>query len=175
MKFYCTCCLLLLVFFSCIDQAGHKNSVRIGVDNTLIDSLKNASDTNYSRGYPSNDFVKAEYYINHADTTLMQLMKDSNDSIRQVIITNKKDRVYFAQYYDNGQLMAAYKLDSFGQYDGESIEYYRNGFVQSKGSYHNGLRTGNWQTFDEDGKYKGTVIYNKDGQQEKIVMESILN
>ncbi len=74
----------------------------------LIDSVKKVSDSSYTKPYYTGHFATAEYYLNSADSTIMQVMKDSSEHVRQVIIARNKRRLYFTQFYANGQLMASY-------------------------------------------------------------------
>ncbi|MBI3882707.1 MAG: DEAD/DEAH box helicase [Sphingobacteriales bacterium] len=123
----------------------------ITVDTIWLDSIIKSSDTFYTKAYHRNDFVTAAYFVNKKDSSICQVMKDSADVIRQVIISKKNTRVFYAGYYANGQLKAKYSLDSFGQYNGLSKEYYENGAVQSEGNYNSGIKNGDWKNYDSTG------------------------
>jgi antitoxin component YwqK of YwqJK toxin-antitoxin module len=144
---------------------NNKSFEKITVDNSLIDSVKKVSDSSYVKPYYSGYFASATYYLNSADSTLMQVMKDSSNKVRQVIIAKNNKRLYFTQYYANGQLMASYYFNADGQNDGESKEYFENGAVSMSGKYSNGLRTGKWKNFNEKGEYLFSAVYNNNGQQ----------
>ena len=141
------------------------------VNNVMLDSIKKASDSIYTKPYFSRDFAKADYFKNTKDTTLTQVMRDKNDTIRQVIITKNKMRIFFAQYYSNGQLMAKYQLDNYGQYNGYCEEYFENSGVKTSGNYHSGFHTGSWKNFDKSGNHISTDEYNMDGQLIKSIKE----
>ena len=121
MKKISTLFILLLPFIS----YGKKSC------KALIDSLKMTADTSYTRPYQRNkDFFTAEYYINRKDSIVSQLMKDSIENIRQVIIAKKDNqRIYFATYYANGQLESIYHFDSSGRYNGLASFYFQNGAI----------------------------------------------
>ncbi len=154
---------ILLSWVSCVE--GNKTFEKIVVDQSMVDSLKKVSDSSYSKPYYSGNFAVAEYYLNSGDSSIMQVMKDSGKHVRQVIIAKNNKRKYFAQFYANGQLMASYQFDAYGQNDGESKEYFENGAVSMSGVYKNGMRTGKWKNFNEKGEYLFSALYNSNGQQ----------
>ena len=138
---------------------------KISVDSIMLDSMKAKADTFYSKRYPRTDLVLAEYYINRKDSTVTQLLKDNLGIIRQFIIEKNKVRLYTASFYANGQQMATYKLDNYGQYNDSSKEFFENGILKSEGIYKNGFHAGKWKNYDSTGKYLNTAEYNNDGQQ----------
>lgn len=144
-------------------------SKHITIPFSMIDSIKNESDSTYSKPYFTRAFAMAEYYFINKDSTLMQIMKDKDSLVRQIIVTKNKTRKFTAQYYPNGQLMAKYHLDNFGQFDGETKEFYENCFIRTSGVYQSGLHSGNWKNFDTTGKLISTDVYNSNGQQVKSV------
>jgi antitoxin component YwqK of YwqJK toxin-antitoxin module len=130
----------------------------------MIDSVIKYSDSSYVKPYKRSDFVNAFFYINKKDSSVCQLMKDSSGNIRQIIIARKNTRIFFAQYYTNGQLQAELPLDEFGQYHGTATYYYQSGIVQSRGAYFHGLKAGKWKSYDETGKLLSTNEYDSSGQ-----------
>ncbi|CAN5883600.1 hypothetical protein BH11BAC4_BH11BAC4_00110 [soil metagenome] len=156
--------VIVLCFFwvSCKERTNN-NIQKISADKKMLDSIKLKADTTFSKRYPGVVFTKAEYFVNDSNTT--QVMKDSNGVIRQIIIEQNKRRIYYARFYENGQLMAKVNLDNFGQYDGISNEYYENGNLKATGVYRKGFRFGKWTNYTEDGRYVSTDEYNKDGQK----------
>ncbi len=98
----------------------------------------------------------------------MQVMKAADSSIRQVAITKNNRRIYFAQYYDNGQLKGEYSFDGYGSNAGPSKEYYRNGMVKAEGEYKAGFRVGKWQEYDSIGKKTELVEYEENGLGKRI-------
>ena len=146
-------------------KQGDKTFEKILVDQSMIDSVKKLSDSSYTKPYYTGNFARTEYYLNSGDSSIMQVMKDSSQQVRQVIIAKNDKRIYFTQYYANGQLMASYQFDGYGQNEGESKEYFENGAVSMSGIYKNGMRTGKWKNFDEKGDQLFTAVYNDFGQQ----------
>lgn len=136
----------------------------VRVNYNFLDSVMKASDTSYSKKYGTTRFNKAFYFVNTNDSTLCQVMKDTADSVRQVIITTKHIRSYYAEYYPNGQLIAKLPLDSMGQYDGAALYYYQDGQVESAGEYKRGFKTGDWKNYNEQGMLVNTGKYDTNGQ-----------
>ena len=136
-----------------------------------LDSVCKAADTSYIKKYGTLKFATAEYYISRKDSLGCQVMKDSSDSIRQIITTKKSKRNFFAEYYPNGQLIAQLPLDSFGQYSGASKYFYQTGIVESEGAYKSGLKTGAWKDFDINGKLISINEYDSNGQVIKTKLQ----
>src|SRR6187401_3217207 len=91
-----------LFLISC--DIKNQNPGIIKVNQSMLDSIKLKSDTNYSKPYRNADFVTSEYFINRKDSTVCQLMKDSSGQIRQILIARNNRTLFTAQYYKNGQL-----------------------------------------------------------------------
>jgi antitoxin component YwqK of YwqJK toxin-antitoxin module len=157
-----------ILTFSC---ATKKNALQpmISVNHIWLDSIRQTSDTFYVKKYGTKKFANATYYINKKEAFICQVMKDSSDSIRQIIITKNNIRNFFAEYYANGQLMSKLPLDSFGQYHGPSKYYYQNGFIESEGDYYHGLKKGSWKNYDEHGKPTLTNEYDSNGNVVKSI------
>jgi hypothetical protein len=161
------------IFFSCVALTFNlllgctlpKNKIpqKLTVDLSLLDSIKKTADTTYAKRYPRTDITLAEYYINRKDSSSTQVMKDSLNTIRQIIVVKNKTRIYTAQFYANGQLMAQYRLDSFGQYEGTCKEFFENGSLKREGIYKSGFHFGKWKSYDSSGNLILTDEYNKDG------------
>ncbi len=152
-----------IFLFGCAskDNASHK---LVSVNHQWLDSIRQSGDTSYVKKYGTLKFANAEYFINRKDAIICQVMKDSSDSVRQIIITKNSRRNYFAEYYPNGQLIAQLPLDSFGQYHGSSKYYYQNGIIESVGDYKNGLKTGIWNNYDASGKLNSISEYDANGR-----------
>jgi antitoxin component YwqK of YwqJK toxin-antitoxin module len=166
MKKYLLPLLLMSMIFGCTTK---KNKVVVHpvlqkVNMARLDSIIKTSDSSYVKSYKRNDFVSASFYINKKDSTVCQVMKDSTGMVRQVILARKDTRIYFAQYFQNGQLQAKLPLDEFGQYHGSAVYYYSNGIVEDSGTYIHGLKNGQWKTFDSSGVLVSTGAYDKNGQ-----------
>jgi antitoxin component YwqK of YwqJK toxin-antitoxin module len=156
--------LVLALLFGCTGQHPPLPKPKNPINRAWLDSIIKASDSTYSKPYKRTDFATAVYYLNKKDSTVCQLMKDSADSIRQIIIAKNNIRTYFAQFYQNGQLQAYLPLDEFGQHHGTGTFYYQDGNIQSTGKFTHGIKTGEWKTFDENGKLTETVKFDENGQ-----------
>lgn len=156
--------ILLLFAVGCSEQSSKQNPNTKTLNHSWLDSIIKKSDSSYTRPYKRTDYVTAVFYINKIDSSVLQIMKDSADSIRQIIIAKNDTRTFFAQYYANGNLQADLPLDQFGQYHGTGTFYYENGAIQSTGSFNHGLKTGEWKVYDEKGKLTTSDTYDNNGQ-----------
>ncbi len=153
-----------LLFFSCTQQKPSSKEI-ITVDKNWLDSIINKSDTSWKKPYRNNEYVSAEYYIDKKDSIVTQLMKDSAKTIRQINIAKYDNvRIFFAEYYSNGQLKARLPLDTKGRYNGPGKFFYENGYVRSKGNFNHGFYYGEWKNFDEMGNQISTDKYDENGQ-----------
>lgn len=137
---------------------------KTGIILSLIDSIKRNSDSSYKKRYRPNEFARVEYYISKKDSGLSQVMKDSAGTIRQLIITKKNIRTYYAEFYANGQLKGSLPLDSLGKFNGPAVYYYENGCMQSEGKFLHGLYTDHWKNYDKGGKLMSIDEYDNNGQ-----------
>lgn len=153
-------CLLI----SCSQQSQNNMITKRTIDNNWLDSIIKISDSSYSKPYKRTDFVTAFFYVNKKDSSVCEVMKDSAQTIRQVILAKKNIRRFFAGFYDNGQLQANLPLDEFGQYHGEATYYYPGGGTESTGNYEHGIKTGAWKYFDEKGRLLSAEKYDHNGQ-----------
>ena len=143
----------VFILLTACNQKKHPSVPLIKFRQAFLDSIINKSDTFYTKPYKRPDFVTADYY-RLKDSSLVQVMRDSTKQVRQVLISRRNTRVYLAQYYANGQLMADLKTDEYGQFDGPAIYYYEDGSVQRKGNYAHGFSTGDWKEYDKNGEMK---------------------
>ena len=122
-----------------------------------LDSIKKGSDTSWIKPYRNNEFVTAEYYVDRKDSIVTQLMKDSAGMIRQINIAKyDKVRLFFAEYYSNGQIKARLWVNNTGLYDGQAKYYYEDGIIKSIGSFNHGMYLGEWKNFNQKGKLVST-------------------
>ena len=89
----------LLVIFCCLFfiSCNSKRNVPVRltrVNYAWLDSVCKSADTSYIKKYGTLKFANAEYYANRKDSIVCQLMKDSSDSIRQIIITKKTGETF---------------------------------------------------------------------------------
>lgn len=145
----------------------------IKIDTGWLDSIKKKSDTSWIKPYRNKEFVNAEYYVDRKDSIVTQLMKDSAGTIRQINIAKYDNiRLFFAEYFANGQLKADLPLDSIGKYNGSCKYYYENGQIKSEGSYSHGFLSGTWKNYDERGKLLSTDEYDTSG---RLIRSSVQN
>ncbi|CAN5407384.1 hypothetical protein BH11BAC3_BH11BAC3_43290 [soil metagenome] len=167
--------LLIFVFICLLITSCASTEKKIqqltAVDYHLLDSVKAKADTSYSKKYGTIKFANAFYFINKNDSTVCQVMKDTADSIRQVIITKKGKRSYFSEYYANGQQVAFFQFDSLGQYNDSAKYFYENGLLESSGKYKNGFKTGSWVNYNQQGIHVSTSQYDSNGQAVKTIMQ----
>jgi antitoxin component YwqK of YwqJK toxin-antitoxin module len=155
---------LSLSVCACSEQTISKKEV-IHIKKEWLDSIIHTSDTSWIKPYRNNEFVSAEYFVNKKDSIVTQLMKDSAGTIRQVSIAKYDQvRLFFAEYYANGQLKAKLPLDGLGKNDGAGCYYYENGQIKSEGIFHHGLFAGQWKNYGEKGKLISTDEYDSNGQ-----------
>jgi antitoxin component YwqK of YwqJK toxin-antitoxin module len=155
---------LIIVLNSCYHKDKEAKKI-IRVDTNWLDSIKRKSDTSWIKPYRNNEFVTSEYYIDKKDSIVTQLMKDSAGAIRQIIIAKYDNiRLFFAEYYANGQLKASLQFDSTGKYNGQAKYYYQNGQVKSEGIFVHGFFSGQWKNYDEKGKFISKDEYDENGQ-----------
>lgn len=158
--------IFLIAVFFCVFACNSKKKdmpPMIRVNNSRLDSIIKASDTSYVKKYGTHKFANAIYYINNKQASICQIMKDSADTIRQIIITKNNKRNFVAEYYANGQLMAKLPLDTFGQYHGPSKYYYENGKIESEGDYEHGFKKGEWKNYNEAGERYFKNKYDSNG------------
>lgn len=156
--------VLSCIFFMSCNYERNVTPKLVGINHDWLDSILKSADTSYVKKYGTARFANAEYHIKKRDSFICQVMKDTSDSIRQIIITKKNKRSFFAEYYPNGQLIALLPLDTFGQCHGPSKYYYQNGIIESEGVYNNGLKIGTWKNYMETGERLTITEYNNNGQ-----------
>lgn len=158
--------LLLVLLASCKSKHPSVKATPTRIDANWVDSVKKSCDTFWIKPYARNkDFISSEYYVNRKDSIVAQFMKDSAAVIRQVIIAKYDQvRLFFAEYYANGQLMASLPLDTAGKNHGAAKFYYPNGVVKSTGRYEHGFYSGEWLNYDSSGNYVSTDRYDHNGQ-----------
>lgn len=157
---------VLIIVCVCIFSCAAKKELlpqKIGVNYAWVDSVRQSADTVYVKKYGTTKFANATYYNNQKLDIICQIMRDSLDSIRQIIMTKKGQRIFVSEYYANGQLVAKLPLDSFGQYHGPSKYYYQNGFIESEGDYEHGLKKDAWKNYSSAGKLTSTSEYDVNG------------
>lgn len=159
--------LFIIFVVGCTNSQNAPKKITISA--SWLDSIKSKSDTHYIRHYRNTDFVKAEYFVNRKDTTICQVMKDSSGNIRQVIVAKENRKLFFAEYYKNGQLISFLPVGPDGKYNGIATYYYENGTVKNTGLYSEGFRAGKWTNYNEDGHLVSTDVYSSSGELEKTI------
>jgi hypothetical protein len=153
-----------LLFFFLVSCQQKRPCQKIIFNPSILDSVKKKSDTSYSRRYRTEEFAVADYFINRKDSTVCQIMKDTAEIIRQVIMSKNDRRFFTAEYYDNGQLKAKLPFDENGKFDGAAEYYFENGCVMRSGSFIHGFFQGEWRTYDERGNLVSIDRYDENGQ-----------
>lgn len=167
-----TALLLATILAACSPGSGWKKEI-ITVNRPWLDSVIRKSDTSWIKPYRNNEQVTAEYYIDRKDSIVTQLMKDSAGTIRQINIARyDKVRLFFSEYYANGQATGTLPLDDSGRYHGAGKYYYPNGQVKSEGLFHHGFYTGKWKNYDSTGRFLSADIYDTSGQLIKTVKQN---
>ena len=129
-----------------------------------LDSLHKASDTTFGKRYGGVDFYKTEFNVNKKMGTLTQIMLDSNDHITQIVVAKDNKRIFFKEYYSNGQMKSKLSLDSTGQFDGPAKYYYEDGRIQKEGNFKNGFYSGSWNNYDKEGYITSVEKYGESGE-----------
>lgn len=160
----CILFMPLVVAFACTSKEKVKREI-IRIDHAWLDSITRKSDTSWIKPYRNNEQVTAEYYVDRKDSIVTQLMKDSAGNIRQITIAKYDQvRLFFAEYYSNGQMMARLPLDNTGNYNGEGRFYFEDGRVKSTGQFAHGFYTGEWKNYNKQGVLLSIDIYDENGQ-----------
>lgn len=155
---------ILLVAAGCKEKSNKQPFAGNKLNKSWLQDIISDSDSSYSKRYFRRDFATASYYINKSNSTLTQVMRDSLQQVRQVIMEKKEVRTFYAQFYPNGQVVAIVSLDAQGQYDGEATVFYPDGQVKSKGRYLHGLYNGVWETYNEQGRLILKEEFGNNGQ-----------
>jgi antitoxin component YwqK of YwqJK toxin-antitoxin module len=156
--------ILSVMIFGCSEHATSKGEI-LRVKKEWLDSIIKKSDTSWVKPYRNNEFVTSVYYVDRKDSIVTQLMKDSAGTIRQINIAKYDQvRLFFAEYYANGQMKASLPLDSLGKNNGPGKYYYKNGQIKSEGVFSHGFYSGQWKNYDEKGNLLSTDEYGSNGQ-----------
>ena len=160
--------IVSLLIINCSENKTRREIIKI--DTAWLDSIKRKSDTSWIKPYRNKEFATAEYYVDRKDSIVTQLMKDSSCTIRQINIAKYDNiRLFFGEYYANGQLQASLSLDSMGKYNGPCKYYYENGQIKSEGTYSHGFLSGEWKNFNPKGRLTSIDKYDKSGQLQSPV------
>lgn len=168
MRIVCLFCFVIGCY-SCSEKDKVPKEI-IRVNTKWLDSIKQKADTTWIKPYRNNEFVTAEYYVDRKDSIVTQLMKDASGMIRQVNIAKYDNiRLFYGEYYPNGQLKAKFPLDKEGKYNGEAKYYYEDGTVKTSGTFNHGFYAGEWRNYNKNGKLISIDSYNNNGQLVKTV------
>jgi antitoxin component YwqK of YwqJK toxin-antitoxin module len=156
--------ILPVMIFGCSEHSTSKKEV-LKVKKEWLDSIIKKSDTSWVKPYRNNEFVTSEYYVDRKDSIVTQLMRDSAGTIRQINIAKYDQvRLFFAEYYANGQIKANIPLDGAGKNHGQGKYYYEDGQVKAQGSFVHGFFMGTWKNYNQNGKMISTDQYNNNGE-----------
>lgn len=164
MKHFLIAVTVLLIAAACNQTTNTTDPLVNGkLNKAWLKKLEKESDSTYHKRYFRRDFVTAWYFYNKKDSSVCNEMRDSSENVRQVLITKNDIRTFYAQFYPNGQVLMKAGLNKTGQLEGETINYYSDGKISSKGNYANGLLSGNWEYYDANGKLVKTEQFDSNG------------
>lgn len=158
-----------MLFFGCTSNNSHEPFVGNKLNKAWLNQFIEKSDSTYQKHYMRRDFVTAYFYTNKKDSTLCQVMRDSAENVRQVIIEKNGIRTFYSQFYTNGQALFIVELNNDGQLEGKARNFYPDGKLKSQGNYYNGLYSGVWEYYDEQGKLVSKEEYGKEGERINII------
>jgi len=161
MKKYISAISIIIILFSC-KQSTLSDIEVIKFNTKTIDSLKNTSDSIYTKILKRSDWYSADYYINMKDSITNRIFKDSIGNV--VAFTEQKNgiNIFAAEYYSNGQIIGKMQFKN-GEIDGLATYYYPDGRIKETGEYHNMKETGIWKDYNSKGELQKTMHYDKDG------------
>lgn len=158
---YCSIALLLM---GCQDQQQVSSVDKMLFKQSMLDSLRERSDSIYSRYIGAPEIHSAEQLISRRDSTITKIIRDSTGNVVAIVQFRNAIRTLFKEYYANGQLKAGLHLNAAGDFHGSSKYYHMDGRVKSEGVYVNGLFSGSWKNYDSTGKLISIDIYDENGQ-----------
>jgi antitoxin component YwqK of YwqJK toxin-antitoxin module len=153
-----------ILFAGALMGCKQEKPVLVRLNQSWLDSIKHKSDTAFIKQYRNGEFVTAEYFINRKDTTICQVMKDSAQRIRQVILTKSGRKLFGSEYFANGQQKASLPLDYAGKLHGLGKFYYESGSIKSEGAYLHGLYAGEWINYNKNGDAVSKDKFDSNGQ-----------
>lgn len=144
----------------------------VNINTKWLDSIIHRSDTTWIKKYRNKEFATANYFLNKKDSIVTQIMKDSANKIRQIVVAKYGTlRLFYGEYYPNGQLKSKYDFDKQGSFHGESISYFENGNIKSRGYFNHGLYAGKWENYTTSGKLNSVVTYNLSGEMIREIIK----
>ncbi|HEX5024223.1 MAG TPA: hypothetical protein VFV68_03080 [Agriterribacter sp.] len=161
---------LLYLFVACKETSQQYSGVEIiKVNMALLDSIRNNSDTGFTRIIGAKEFYSAEQYFSAKDSVVSKIMKDTAGQITGFVQFSRNIRTAYAEYYPNGQLKGKLLLDDQGRFEGPAAYYYQDGRIKSEGVYSEGFFSGTWKNYSPEGKLISTDEYDADGQLTRSV------
>ena len=143
--------MMALFSFSC-NRNKHTDFSGTRLDKEKIREIISASNPPAIDTPGRRDFYYVEVYTDKADGTVTKLLLDS---LRNIVGINQKRNgvtIFGAEYYTNGQIRGKITLNGEGNITGPAVYYYEDGKISSSGYLKDGVRVGEWKTFDESGK-----------------------
>lgn len=137
----------------------HKNG-EIASEGIFIDQQKDGqwryysdkkvllSEENYKSGKKNGTFTT--YSMDGYKLKIENYLNDELDG--ECISYYEREQVFTVMHYINGKV------------NGEVVSYYPNGKISKKGLYHNNLKYGIWDTFDEQEHTRSSDEYDQNGQ-----------
>ena len=155
---------IAILFMGCQDQQAVSSVEKVLFKESMLDSLRQRSDSTYSRYIGAPEFHSAEQLVSRRDSTTTKIMRDSMGNVVAVVQFRNNIRTLFKEYYSNGQLKASLPLNAAGEFHGPAKYYHVDGRVKSEGVYVNGLFNGSWKNYDVSGKFISSDVYDENGQ-----------
>jgi antitoxin component YwqK of YwqJK toxin-antitoxin module len=153
--------IITTILFSC-NQSTVSDIEVIKFNPKTIDSLKQASDSVYTKILKGWDWHSADYYITVKDSIINTIYKDSSENVAAFTEQKNGVTIFAAEYYPNGQLKGKAQLKD-GEINGLATYYYPDGRIKEIGEYSNDKETGTWKAYNEKGELQKTTHYDNDG------------
>lgn len=144
------------------EQQLRKGSVKLKYENEVTQyegKVRNGKADGLWRSYFNNGNIKSavNYEEGKANGEAIFYYDAQNEPIKaEVIFDNDEIIDIYKEFYINGNKKAVLQYDD-NKMNGEALLYYENGVLKIKGEYKDGLKTGKWEYFRENGE-----IYEKE-------------
>ncbi|HRO47452.1 hypothetical protein [Agriterribacter sp.] len=164
MNFFIFPVVVAILCMGCENTVNHLPGGISKTDKAFFDSIRQNSDTGFTRIIGAGEFYSAEQYYSRGDSIVSKIMKDTAGNITGFVQFRKNIRTAYAEYYANGQLKGKLLLDSLGRFEGPATYYYEDGSIRSEGVYNLGFFWGKWNNYAPGGALVSTDEYDTNGQ-----------
>jgi hypothetical protein len=138
------------------------------IDTALVNNLARQADTTVllSPG-PQEQLLGVvggyEYRIGGGQKTIT-LWRDATGKVLLMTEEENNRLVDSVAFYPNGQRIFKLRFNRQGKPDGAARYYYSDGRVREDGRFTNGVRTGVWRQFNEEGRLQMSREYDRYGK-----------